>query len=736
MRRPAPPSGFRYTLLALALLAAFTPVPSWAQAQAEGQGSEAEISVSAGLGLLTGSSADRALFGQYNGLRTHDAVGLLGLDYRRLNSETGAIVVFRASDLLLDTRELGFQWKKPGDWSFSAQAGQLVRRDPSTVRSGLAGAGTATPEVVVVTPGSGPELDLQIKRTNLGLAFAKVLSPRLQFEVSLSSENRQGARLFGRGMSCPSTVAPGCLPTTGAAIGWALLMLPEPIDANHSQVEARLSYGGEKLRLSGGYRGSFYRNVHDALTPSVPGSLNNAVGTLLPLNTGLQAILNQPMALSPDNEAHHLDLSGVYAFTPATRLNFKLGFARATQQQDFASGGFTGIPAGVSHLAGRVDTTTAQLSLSSRPLPRLSLLAELRWRDRDDRTPIVLYNVEGSATYTNRALPHTRTRAKLQAGYQITADVRGTLALEGESIDRGVFTATSAVSGISALRQETDETGLKAELRRRMSEDFSAALSVESSRRSGSNWLKDNSGHGVTEVADPNDPSAGFATALFMPTLADRQRDKARLFAEWQPTERLSLQLSAEGGRDRYSAPSAYGVQRSRVELIAVEADYALSDAWSFNAHASRGKQVLHQSRPGAAILSLDNDSLALGLGATGKVNAKLDVGGSLEFIDDKSSVLQTLPATADAGSVALLAATGGLPDIVFRQAALKVFGRYTLDKNSSLRLDLVHQRSRWTDWAWGFDGVPFSFSDGSTVSRKPVQNAGFIGLVYTRRWN
>jgi MtrB/PioB family decaheme-associated outer membrane protein len=730
MRRLALASGRQPTVLALALLAAFAPA-SWSQSQT----GESQTSLSTGLGLESGSSAGRSLFGQYNGLRSHDAVGLLDLDHWRHDSETGASVAFRASQLLLDTRELGLQWKVPGNWRFAADLGQLVHRDPHTVRSGLTGAGSTTPQVVAVTPGGGSELDLRIKRTNLGLAFAKVLSPRLQFDVSLSTENKEGARLFGRGMSCPSTVAPGCLPTTGAAVGAALLMLPEPISANHSQVEARLTYGGDKLRLSGGYRGSFYRNDHDSLRPSVPGSLNNAVGTLLPLNTGLQAILNQPMALWPDNEAHHLDLSGLYAFTPATRLNFKLGFARATQQQDFASGGFTGIPAGVSHLGGRVDTTSAQLSLSSRPLPRLSLLAELRWRDRDDRTPIVLYNVEGSATYTNRQLPNTRTRAKLQAGYQLTADVRGTLTLDAETIDRGVFTATSAVSGISALRQETDETGLRAELRRRMTDDVSASLTLESSRRRGSNWLKDNSGLGVTEVADPTDPGVGFATALFMPTLADRDRDKARLFADWQPSERLALQLSAEAGRDRYAAPSAYGVQRSRVELFAVEADYTLSTAWRMNAHASRGTQVLHQSRPGAAILSLDNDSLSLGLGVTGQVNAKLSVGGGLELIDDKSSVLQTLPATADAGSVALLAATGGLPDIVFRQTTLKLFARHELSKRAALRLDLLHQRSRWTDWAWGHDGVPFAFSDGTTVYRKPVQNVGFVAITYTHRW-
>src|SRR5690606_8193493 len=240
------------------------------------------------------------------------------------------------------------------------------------------------------------------------------------------TENRDGSRLYGRGFSCPSPVAPGCAPTTGANPGWAVLMLPEPIDSNHSQLEARISYAGEKLRLSGGYYGSFFNNSIGALTPGVPDRLNNNPGVLQPLNTGLQPILGQPLALPPDNQAHHADLAGGYVFSRSTRATFKLGAARATQDQGFAGSGFAG-PAGIESLDGRVDTRLAQIGISARPIPKLTLSADYRRDDRDDRTPLALYNVIGEPgtstdiSYTNRQRDYKKTRAKLRASYQFTS---------------------------------------------------------------------------------------------------------------------------------------------------------------------------------------------------------------------------------------------------------------------------------------------------------------------------
>jgi MtrB/PioB family decaheme-associated outer membrane protein len=722
---PFPP---RPTLLALALCSALAP----AAAQTLDAG------VSFGLVGVSGDSASRALFGQYNGLRTGaDVFGVLGVDLYRRDADSGIVTSVLGTNLLGDTRELGLHWKQQGLWKLAIEFQQGVRSDPNTIRSALAGAGTTTPQVNVVAPGLGNELELKVKRTGLGVSLWRSITPTVLLEMSLKSEDKEGARLFGIGMNCPSPIAPGCRGTTGANVGWALLMLPEPIDANHTQFEARISHAGEQLRLSAGYYGSFYANRNSRLTAGVPGSLNNAVGELLPLNTGLQGILGLPLALAPDNQAHHFDLTASYALTPTTQARLKLSYAKALQNQDFAAAGFSDAPAGVANLGGRVDTTLVIAGITARPLPRLALHADVRLENRDDRTPIALYNVEDTDTYTNRQLPSHRKKAKLQANYQFANGVRGTLAADFEAIDRGVFTATSAVAGISALRQKTDETGLRADLRRTVSEDLSLSAGIEHQRRGGSNWLRDNSGLGVTEVSDPNDPASGLGpNAIYMPTLADRTRDKLRLRADWQPMEDLSLQFSTSGGRDRYDTPGTQGLQSSAMGQFSVDGSYALSDRWNFNGWLTHGRQQLHQSRPAGYILSFANTSDSLGLGFSGKPAGRFEFGGSLSATVDRNAYEQGLDASAPPESVALLAATGGLPDVVFRQATLRLFSKFAIDKQSAARLEFLHQRSFQNDWTWGAAGVPFAYSDGSTVWQQANQRVTMIGLSYTYRWH
>lgn len=700
------PRRFPRRLLALALLAAF------GGAQAQGEAPSSSIGI--GAAGISGDRAQRALFGQYNGLRSSGGAALLGFEYRGHDDDTGITTRLEGSDLLGPTRELDLRWRRPGDWKLGATYSGSVRHEPNSASSGG---------------------DLKLERTRLGLALVKTLGPDLQLDITLSSENKEGSRLFGIGMTCPSPVAPGCAGSTGTETGWALLMIPEPVNAHHSQIEARLSYAVGKLRLSGGYYGSFYRNSFGSLTPNVPGVLNNALGTPLPLAAGLQDLLNQPVALPPDNQAHQFDVAGGYSFTPTTHLNFKLAHGQALQHQRFSDGGFGAGPAGIGDLGGRVDTTLGQASLSARPWAKVSLLAKLRYLEVDDRTPIAPYNIEGDTVYTNRRLPLQKIRGQLQGGYQFTSDLRGTLNIDHEAIDRGVFTASSAIAGLTALRQKTDETGLRAELRRRMNEDLSASVSLATSRRSGSNWLRDNSGLGVTEVVDANDPATGFDRGIFMPTLADRRRDTVRVSADWQPAESLALQFSVQTGRDHYETPSVYGLRHAGLDQFNVDANYALTERWNVNAFLSWSNETLRQARPDAAALDFDNRSSGAGLGVVGKPNSAIELGASLALVDDRSVYTQTLDATADGASAALLAATGGLPDIVFRQAVLKLYGRYQVNKQSEWRLDLWHQRSSWSDWTWGYNGVPFAYSDGTTVGQPLRQHVSFVGLRYIHRW-
>jgi hypothetical protein len=266
-------------------------------------------------------------------------------------------------------------------------------------------------------------------------------------------------------------------------------------------------------------------------------------------------------------------------------------------------------------------------------------------------------------------------------------------------------------------------------------ESLSAGIGAETSKRDGSNWLRDNSGLGVTEIADPSDPSVGFATGIFIPTLADRRRDKGKVSVDWQPLDALSLQLTAAVGRDKYTPPSQYGLRNTRMSQYGLDWDYTITDAWRVNGYFSYGQQKLLQSRPNEVILSFDNKTTGTGVGVTGKLLGKIDVGASASYIEDESIYAQALEPTSNAGNFALLAATGGLPDIVFRQTRISLFGQYELTKTSQIRLTTVYQRSSWNDWTWNYNGVPFFYSDGTTVSQKPEQEVVFLGVAYVYRW-
>ena len=701
------PLRFRRKLVALA--AALVGGGAFAQAE------EPANAVSIGAGMASGDRASRALFGQYNDLRGNSGTVQVGLQLNRRDEASDTTLRLTGTDLMGRNADLNLQWKKPGDWTLSASLARQIHEDP-------------------LAPGNGTELRLQ--RTALGLALRKALGPDLQVDVALSSEHKTGTRLFGIGMTCPSAVAPGCLGSSGIATGFALLMVPEAVDANHTQIEARIGYAGDRLRINAGYYGSFYRNAFDSLSATVPATLNNALGTPLPPSTGLAAILARPVALAPDNDSQQIDMAGTFAVTPTTIVNFKLARAQATQHQDFAAGGFTDAPTGVANLGGRVDTTTAQVGFSARPIATLSFLGRVNYEDRDDSTPIAVYNVEGASTYTNRRLPGTKLRGLLQANLQFTSDLRGTLAATYEGIDRGTFTATSAVAGITALRQKTDERGLRAELRQRVSEDLSGSITLATSRRGGSNWLRDNSGTGVTEVTNPNDPASGFASGIFMPTLADRQRDTLKLGADWQAGENLAFQVSAQAGHDSFSTPSAFGLRSSGMGQVELDASYAISERWNLVGNLSWGNQTLRQARPDVAVIDYDNRSSAFTLGFTGKPKSGFEVGASLAHSNDRSIYAQSLLPTADGASMALLAATGGLPDIVFRQTTLKAFGRWKSTKTSEWQIDLAHQRSTWSDWTWAYNGTPFRYSDGTTVAAPSHQTVSFIGMRFVHRWN
>ena len=733
MTQQARVPGLARSALALAVCAAF----AGAQAQEKKEGEEKspierQHTVELGVAGVSGDSADRAFWGQYNGMRNQDAYGIFNIDYSRRDTSTGTWVEFIGTNLGLQTRELGLNWSRQGDWGLWATYGELWRVNPYTVNTGVTGAGSAAPSATYLTggAGSGGDYQLSTKRKGLGIGGSKWLGSELQFEAKVDSENKSGTQLFGVGNSCPSTTAPGCGYTPNVNTGSAVLFFPQPIDYNHTQVEARLNYAGQNLQLSGGYYGSFFSNDNGALYPGVPSTLNNPVNQPLPAGPGLRPLLSQPVALAPENQYNYFDLTGAYAFAPTVRANFKLAYSRATQDQEFSGAGLTGAPAGVGSLNGEVTSKLAQVRLVATPIPKLSIAAEYRYSDNEDSTPVVFYNQIAATSFTNQTLSKEVSSGKIEATYRLPWAIQAMAGIGYTSVERGTYTPTASYAGVSALRQDTDETTWWLQVRRSMTETLAGSISYISSSRDGSNWLAPAPGGvGLVGVTDP--ASQLGANAIYMPTMADLDRDKLRLLLTWMATDSLTVQFAADIGRDDYNLLSQYALQESKFDLYTLDVNYALSEAWNVNGYLSTGNQKLNQARPQGYILAFDEDSFNVGVGVNGKLGEKWKVGGTLSYISNVDKYAQTLGADAAPGSVQLLAATGGLPDITYRRTELRLFGSYAFSERSTLRVDAAYQHLTYDDWGYAYNGVPFLYSDNTSVYLQPDQNVGYIGVSY-----
>src|SRR4030095_11298786 len=216
------------------------------------------------------------------------------------------------------------------------------------------------------------------------------------------NEEKDGTRLFARG-----TTGTGPVGSFGQ-----FEFGPEPINSTTRQLDVKIGYTGTDLQLSGGYYGTFFNNHHNGL---------NFTGGLAGLSTFT------PIALPPDNEAHQFHLAGSYGFTPTTRGNFKVAYTRQKQDDDFITGVNVPLSPGITNnLDAKVDTTLVQAGITSRPIPKLTLLANFRYEDRDDKTPVRFYLTPAPSTSDGANEPRSirTTTGKVEAGYALPYSLR------------------------------------------------------------------------------------------------------------------------------------------------------------------------------------------------------------------------------------------------------------------------------------------------------------------------
>ena len=678
------------TAVAAALLAAYRPALA-AEGDEVTELSKPASNVELGVGNV---SKDNQRFGQYNGLNEKGGYGLLDLDYARRDDATGTWFRFSGRNIGLDHRELRLENGRQGNWGYFIDFSQTPRFDPFTVTTRLTGIGATTQ--TITGSATAQQYRLKTERDTLTLGFDKAINRNLGVEVRFRNEEKDGERLFGQG-------------TFGT---WRFLT--DPIDQTTRQLDATINYTTERFQLSGGYYGTSFENRNNLLTVVGPA-----------LFAGSNTI-----ALPPDNQSHQMHLAGGYSFTKTMRGTFKVAYGRITQDEAFPVAPVAGAP---SNLDGRIDTTLIQFGLTARPMPRLSVRADLRYENRDDKTPVFRYfpsQIAAPATATNDGTNETRdiktTSAKLEASYRLPMGFRLTGGVDYVEKKRN----SPPVRSVS-YRETTDETSLRAELRRSISETVTGAVSFVHSERGGSDFLINTFlGGGI------------YSNQVAPLHLADRDRDMVRLTVNWMPTDPLSLNFRIDEARDKYSARGISVVdqtaRRGEAQNYSIDAAYVFSERVQATAWVSRNDTEFETLNCGSGNgdvctpgvqqvwgANLRNVADSFGLGLRAKVSSKLELAADVTESKMRDELLLSSVAGAPVGT---------LDNINTKVTTLKLEAKYALQRNSGIRVMFTHDRYRTDDWTW----VNWNYSPadgGTTVLQSPDQKVDFIGVAYYYRW-
>ena len=666
----------RLTAIAAAVLAA---TAAWADEDEVKKLTRPERTVEVGIGAVDEANTR---FGQYNGMVEERGYLLLDGTFVRRDDATGTWLGITGRNLGLENRELRLDASRQGDWGVFIDYSQTPRYSPYTPITRLTGY-DSTAQTVNGAAVASP-LELKTERKALGVGVEKWVAQRWDVRFTAKQEEKKGRRLFGSGG------------------GTAFLV--DPIDYRTQLYEATVGYTGEQAQLTGGYYGTSFVNYKSRL--DVIGSPSGIT----------------PIGLPPDNQSHQIFLGGGYNITPTTRATYKVSWQHQTQSAEFIDVSTTGR----TNLGGVVDTTFGQLGLTARPLTGLTVVADLRREDRDDKTPVVDYfNVATTTTATGVNEPRSirSTVAKLEGTYQLPARFRVTGGFDWDERKRN----TSDVRVVS-FREKTEERTVRIDLRRDMSETLNGSIGYARSQRTGSEWQ--------TTLVTNGTLGSNLVHPLH---LADRDRDKLRATLGWMPLDKVDLQARAESSKDEYKGRTL-GLQDGSARFFSLDAGYRFAESWHLGAWISRDDSKANLlSCVGAAsansgdisacpntaaspiwTANMRNVGTAFGLGVKGKATAQLEVGAELQMQNDRAEFRNSPTPTATP-------ALTPPPDVSYDRQILRLTAKYAMQKNSGVRLQYVRDRFSTNDWTW----ENWTYSDGSRVLANPQQTVNFVAATY-----
>lgn len=422
------------------------------------------------------------------------------------------------------------------------------------------------------------ETELRLDRRSDQFKLFMTPGPRWRVELAAGRQQLTGNRPIA-----------GLVSNYGGGLVPLGIMLPAPIDEETTNLTTALNYQGDISQWALAYRLSDYRNQFDSLRWDSPYA---KTPSNVPLNYPVQA----QMGVAPSNQQRTLSLSGAMTLPLRTRLN--VAAERSWLDQNEALLPYTINPASAvttplprDHAGISAQNTLINLNLSSRPMRDLALNARYRYRDRNNDSPIDLFQrVRNDAG--NQSLA-TESRASYNRPYQ-TRDHR--LALDGDyqwnrdtTLRLGVYQEIRD-QDLRAVQQST-ETALHGGIGKRIEHRAKFDLGIEKSRRRAESYaqaISYSAFHSPTcNTAVACAPGFDTYPALAQYDIASRDRQKVRLDMSLYPTTDLTLGFHLDHIRDDY-AGSALGLSQYASRGYTFDMDYSPEEGVTFYGFVTR----------------------------------------------------------------------------------------------------------------------------------------------------
>jgi MtrB/PioB family decaheme-associated outer membrane protein len=679
------------------------------------------------------NNKDSFKFGDYTGLEERGVylVGSMDL-WGRPAFDSGSPGYWRlkASNLGLDSRSASFEYGRQGRFAldfdfdetpkFQSDSGQEFFGGGSSLRLPAGWVPAEDTSGLTELGSSLRDLEIDHRRRTLGGGLSVILAENWKLRARFDHQAKEGAKLTA-----------GIIAATGGNPRGSLI--PEPIDYAEQKLDVGLEYATDRAQLQLAYYLSSFDNKEKSLSwdnPFLcPGGCGGSWSAAAEYPTG-----RGRKAVAPDNRFDQLMLSGAYNLPARTRVTMNAAVGRMKQDDSFLpytvnSGLSVTTPLPRSSLDGQIDTTALHFRLSSRPFSKLSLTANYRYDDRDNRTPQNTYiyipsdstdqgTISSSTARINHANSYKKNEFDVGARYRLFRRTSLMLEYEHEQVQRD-----------HAEVDTTRENMVRAKLRAQPMDRLGMGINMGLARRKASTYHHNEpylTGHSPDYLATQSGVGLWENHPLLRRFyLTDRDRAELGAFAMLTPADRVSIGLNVTHMVDDFDDPEI-GLTDQKTTRAVLDLSYAPTErietyafysfehfrfndnGWSFRGFAKAADSADPDRR-----WSATNEDIINTAGVGFRVNLiedKLDLAADYLFSVSRDQ------NDVDVGPA--LAAGPSFRDAVNRLHDVRVGLEYKVRRNLSVRLGYLYEKFSLGDWA--YDGVgPQTLGDIITIGEE-----------------